>query len=116
MSKHIDKKYLYQLPSGAAVHPCRLIHKDGTLMKNAKRASTSMYHLYGLIDMDVQKLQTVVDRGTSYQCAYSLDLPLMIFIKFKIFIPTIACIFVINYATYISESAIEKSDFINRRD
>lgn len=32
MSKHIDNKYLYPLPSGACVHPCRLIHKDGTLM------------------------------------------------------------------------------------
>ena len=32
MSKHIDKNYLYNLPSGASVHPCRLIHKDGTLM------------------------------------------------------------------------------------
>ena len=32
MSKHINQKCLYQLPSGAAVHPCRLIHKDGTLM------------------------------------------------------------------------------------
>lgn len=32
MSKHIDKNYLYNLPSGAVVHPCRLIHKDGTLM------------------------------------------------------------------------------------
>tara|TARA_R110002050_G_scaffold226781_1_gene362476 strand:+ start:511 stop:924 length:414 start_codon:yes stop_codon:yes gene_type:complete len=32
MSKHIDKNFLYNLPSGAAVHPCRLIHKDGTLM------------------------------------------------------------------------------------
>ena len=32
MSKHIDKNYLYTLPSGAVVHPCRLIHKDGTLM------------------------------------------------------------------------------------
>tara|TARA_R110000868_G_scaffold139854_1_gene355023 strand:- start:377 stop:790 length:414 start_codon:yes stop_codon:yes gene_type:complete len=32
MSKHIDKNCLYNLPSGAAVHPCRLIHKDGTLM------------------------------------------------------------------------------------
>ena len=32
MSKHIDKKYLYNLPSGTVVHPCRLIHKDGTLM------------------------------------------------------------------------------------
>ena len=32
MSKHINKDYLYNLPSGSDVHPCRLIHKDGTLM------------------------------------------------------------------------------------
>ena len=32
MSKHIDKNYLYPLPSGVNVHPSRLIHKDGTLM------------------------------------------------------------------------------------
>lgn len=32
MSKHINQACLYNLPSGAAVHPCRLIHKDGTLM------------------------------------------------------------------------------------
>jgi len=32
MSKHIDKNYMYPMPSGAAIHPCRLIHKDGTLM------------------------------------------------------------------------------------
>ena len=32
MSKHINKSCLYDLPSGVAVHPCRLIHKDGTLM------------------------------------------------------------------------------------
>ena len=32
MSKHIDKNFLYTLPSGSVVHPCRLIHKDGTLM------------------------------------------------------------------------------------
>ena len=32
MSKHIDKHFFYQLPSGAAVHPCRLIQRDGTLM------------------------------------------------------------------------------------
>jgi len=30
--KNISPKYLYNLPSGNAVHPCRLIHKDGTLM------------------------------------------------------------------------------------
>lgn len=32
MSKHIDPAYLYSLPSGVKVHPCRLIQKDGTLM------------------------------------------------------------------------------------
>ena len=32
MSKHIDKNFLYNLPSGLTVHPCRLLHKDGTLM------------------------------------------------------------------------------------
>ncbi len=32
MSKHISPKYFYNLPSGTKVHPCRLIHKDGTLM------------------------------------------------------------------------------------
>ena len=32
MSKHISASYFYNLPSGNKVHPCRLIHKDGTLM------------------------------------------------------------------------------------
>jgi len=32
MSKHIANNYFYCLPSGSNVHPCRLIHKDGTLM------------------------------------------------------------------------------------
>ena len=32
MSKHINSNYFYPLPSGAKVHPCRLIQKDGTLM------------------------------------------------------------------------------------
>ncbi len=32
MSKHINPNYFYNLPSGAKVHPCRLIQKDGTLM------------------------------------------------------------------------------------
>ena len=32
MSKHISPGFFYQLPSGARVHPCRLIQKDGTLM------------------------------------------------------------------------------------
>ncbi len=29
MSKHINPSYLIKLPSGASIHPCRLIHKDG---------------------------------------------------------------------------------------
>ena len=32
MSKHISASTFYTLPSGSNVHPCRLIHKDGTLM------------------------------------------------------------------------------------
>lgn len=32
MSRHISSSCFYDLPSGARVHPCRLIHKDGTLM------------------------------------------------------------------------------------
>jgi len=32
MSKNIAEGYLIQLPSGLKVHPCRLIHRDGTLM------------------------------------------------------------------------------------
>ena len=32
MSKHISPSHFYNLPSGNKVHPCRLIHKDGTLM------------------------------------------------------------------------------------
>lgn len=32
MSRHISPGYFYELPSGTRVHPCRLIHKDGTLM------------------------------------------------------------------------------------
>ena len=41
MSKHINQKCLYQLPSGVAVHPCRLIHKDGTLMWKHALLSTN---------------------------------------------------------------------------
>ena len=32
MSKHLSKEFLYHLPSGAQVHPSRLIVRDGTLM------------------------------------------------------------------------------------
>ena len=32
MSKHIQQSAFYTLPSGAAIHPCRLIQRDGTLM------------------------------------------------------------------------------------
>ena len=32
MSRHISPEHFYKLPSGTSVHPCRLIHKDGTLM------------------------------------------------------------------------------------
>jgi len=46
MSKHIDKNFLYNLPSGAVVHPCRLIHKDGTLMwKHALLCSNNISNM-----------------------------------------------------------------------
>ena len=32
MSRHVAQSCFYDLPSGARVHPCRLIQKDGTLM------------------------------------------------------------------------------------
>ena len=32
MNKNISKACFLPLPSGTQVHPCRLIHKDGTLM------------------------------------------------------------------------------------
>ena len=32
MSRHISPNAFYVLPSGNRVHPCRLIHKDATLM------------------------------------------------------------------------------------
>ena len=46
MSKHIKQSCLYNLPSGAAVHPCRLIHKDGTLMwKHALLCSDNIFNV-----------------------------------------------------------------------
>lgn len=32
MSKHLIPEILIDLPSGQSVHPCRFIHKDGTLL------------------------------------------------------------------------------------
>ena len=32
MSKHIQQSAFHSLPSGAVIHPCRLIQRDGTLM------------------------------------------------------------------------------------
>ena len=44
MNKYFDKESLYELPSGATVHPCRLIIKDGTLMwKHALCQYESVY-------------------------------------------------------------------------
>ena len=46
MSKYIDDKYLFKLPSGQNVHPCRLIIKDGTLMwKDALCTNNSKGHI-----------------------------------------------------------------------
>lgn len=32
MSKHVSPEVFFDLPSGNRVHPCRLIHRDGTIM------------------------------------------------------------------------------------
>lgn len=32
MSKHVSPEVFFDLPSGSRVHPCRLIHRDGTIM------------------------------------------------------------------------------------
>ena len=32
MTRHISPEHFITLPSGNRVHPCRLIHKDGTVM------------------------------------------------------------------------------------
>ena len=46
MSKNIDKDFLIELPSGLAVHPCRLIHRDGTLMwKHALMYKQKFWHV-----------------------------------------------------------------------
>ena len=44
MSKHIRATAFYTLPSGSAIHPCRLIQRDGTLMwKSALLYGNEMY-------------------------------------------------------------------------
>ena len=44
MSKHIRATAFYTLPSGSAIHPCRLIQRDGTLMlKSALLYDNEMY-------------------------------------------------------------------------
>ena len=53
MSKHISKECFYKLPSGAMVHPCRLIHRDGTLMW--KHALLHRDHLLTLPETEAQE-------------------------------------------------------------
>ena len=38
MSKHINPNYFYNLPSGAKVHPCRLIQKGWHVDVEARSA------------------------------------------------------------------------------
>ena len=46
MYKHIAPSYLYPLPSGVSVHPCRLILKDGSLMwKHALLSNNNLLSL-----------------------------------------------------------------------
>ena len=59
MSKHLDQDYLLKLPSGIAVHPCRLIHKDGTLMwKHALRQSTGALALPEQLSIEQHIIKT----------------------------------------------------------
>jgi hypothetical protein len=43
MSRHISPEAFYNLPSGDKVHPCRLIHKDGTLMWKHALLSSNVF-------------------------------------------------------------------------
>lgn len=43
MSRHISPEAFYTLPSGDKVHPCRLIHKDGTLMWKHALLSSNVF-------------------------------------------------------------------------
>ena len=45
MSKHISPSFMYQFPSGQRIHPCRLIHKDGTLMWKHALLYENILHL-----------------------------------------------------------------------
>ena len=59
MSKHIDKSYMYKLPSGNVVHPCRLIHKDGTLMwKHALLCHDNAAHVPALESQEQHIIKT----------------------------------------------------------
>ena len=44
-SKHLTKDAFYQLPSGALVHPCRLIFKDGTPIGSMLCCGECLYFL-----------------------------------------------------------------------
>lgn len=43
MSRYISPEAFYNLPSGDKVHPCRLIHKDGTLMWKHALLSSNVF-------------------------------------------------------------------------
>ena len=62
MSKHIDKNYLYNLPSGLVVHPCRLIHKDGTLMWKHALVNTNNEANLPICEAHEQHIQKTAQR------------------------------------------------------
>ena len=57
MSRHINPKAFYNLPSGNRVHPCRLIQKDGTLMW--KHALLSQNELIGIPTVQPHEAHTL---------------------------------------------------------
>ena len=88
MSKHIDKNFLYTLPSGSVVHPCRLIHKDGTLMwKHALlcRSNRAMMPTCEAHEQHIQKTAQRLEELNSW-CSQELE-PWQCFIPYAWYSP-----------------------------
>jgi hypothetical protein len=56
--KYFDPFYLFQLPSGQLVHPCRLIHRDGTLMWKHALIDEEVVHLPADQDIETRIIYT----------------------------------------------------------
>ena len=64
MSKHISKETFYPLPSGANVHPCRLIQRDGTLMWKHALLCSNEVHIPSNQAEEQHIIKTAAPRGT----------------------------------------------------